>query len=679
VIKNSINEKLVLSFVLIGTIAIVLVTAVTFYYQKSALLDRTYEQLTSLRHVKKKIVEDYFHERIQDVEKIANSREFDLLKNAFQSGKEADIQQAELGFQSYLSAFVASNTNYSAYTFQLKPRAKQNVDTIFFTESRIDTLDMQYDLFANYRIPMDEKKVLTFSIQFGSDLINKLVYEDNNQIGLGTSGEIYLVGDDYIMRSKSRFFEKKSCVVKNECVQNALNGKEGVADIRDYRNVEVLSSYAPLSIPNLNWVILAEIDYREAMIPIDDSRRKIMFIGIILMTITFLVAFLISKTISAPIVKLKDASIHVGEGNFDVELIKSSNDEIGDLTDTFNRMTAKLKEQNLALHEREERLNHFYKATNDGIVLHDNNETILFNQALSKLSGYSENELYEISIQQLIPDYTVLVSGQQEAMTIESMLNKKNGESIPIEIQQSKIELNGKKVNATVIRDICKRKSVENDLKIERRKRLRAVIDGQDSERQRLSRELHDGLGQSLIATKLKLEAIQESQFEGSEEMIRDIRESFDNTIDEVRRISNNLMPAALEEFGIQAALRLLAEEIGDKKNMHIDFEARGEFLLLTKRARIYLFRIAQEALNNIVKHAQASNVKLSLCQIEQKIELKIEDDGIGFDSKNIQSQTSNGLYNIRERVNLLHGSLEIFSQKGKGSVINVLIPLDNM
>ena len=154
--------------------------------------------------------------------------------------------------------------------------------------------------------------------------INNIIYEDDPKSGLGESGEVYLVGSDFEMKSNSRFkgYSFGNTTVQTESVQQALNGNEDVGIFKDYRGVEVLSAYAALKIPGLRWVLLAEIDYKEAIIPIQTSKGTIMFISIILMTVTFLLAFLISKRISSPIIKLKNATIDVGEGNFDLQLEK---------------------------------------------------------------------------------------------------------------------------------------------------------------------------------------------------------------------------------------------------------------------------------------------------------------------------------------------------------------------
>ncbi|MBT7995435.1 MAG: HAMP domain-containing protein [Bacteroidetes bacterium] len=690
-IKNSINEKLVLSFVLIGTFAIVLVSSVTFYYQKNALLDRTFDQLTSLRYVKKKMIENYFENRLHDIDLISSSYEFNKVLESMHNRSEGTVFYNGHELDKLIGQLAMSNQNYSGYSLLIDQNQINSLGInisdfageAFLFETKLDNMMAGSSIGIGKQLMGNEEFMGLFILHISPDIINKLVYEDDPEIGLGKTGETYLVGSDYYMKSNSRFTDNSyaDIKVKTHGVVSALNENEGSGIFDDYRGVEVLSSYTILRLPGLNWVLLAEIDYKEALIPIDKSRSTIMFIGIILMTITFLVAFLTAKTISAPIVKLKEASINVGQGNFNLQLDRSSNDEIGELTDTFNAMVSQLKSQTEELHERGERLKHFYEATHDGIVLHKHNKTLLFNQAISKLSGYTEAELYDKKMDDIVLNYQLLINKKinDSALVVESILQKKNGLNLQIEIQESQIEYKGQVINATVIRDISKRKAVENDLKTERRRRLRAVIDGQDAERQRLSRELHDGLGQNLIATKLKLEMTTDKKSSESVDIIREIGESFDKTIDEVRRISNNLMPAALAEFGIAAALRLLSEEMGEKKDLEVYFKSKGEFTLLTSQAKTYLFRIAQEALNNVIKHANAKSIKLSLMQNDFKVVLKIEDDGCGFDPQNIQSISSNGLYNMRERVNLLQGSLEIFSLAGKGTQISVTIPIDNM
>ena len=205
---------------------------------------------------------------------------------------------------------------------------------------------------------------------------------------------------------------------------------------------------------------------------------------------------------------------------------------------------------------------------------------------------------------------------------------------------------------------------------------LQSVIDGQEMERQRLSRELHDGLGQLLIAMKLKLESINHTDMSKIRYMISHIKDLFDKTIDEIRRISNDLMPTVLNEFGLEKAMRRLCEEISEYAKIKIEYTYKGEFESIGKRAKMYLYRITQEALNNIYKYAEASQANVNLLCNENNITLEIIDNGKGFTFESQQFKGGNGLRNMSERTNLLGGLIEIKTSTGKGTHIHIEIPL---
>ena len=214
------------------------------------------------------------------------------------------------------------------------------------------------------------------------------------------------------------------------------------------------------------------------------------------------------------------------------------------------------------------------------------------------------------------------------------------------------------------------------ELQNERTGRIQSAIDGEESERQRLSRELHDGIGQSMLALKLRLESllyIDESQIK---ENIKILKSQFDETIDEIRRISNNLMPSLLEIFGITIALRNLCHEIGDHTGMKITFESQGNVDIPNTRFMTYIYRITQEALNNIVKHSAATEVQIKLSRTEEMIILLIRDNGKGFIPEEVAMENGNGLYNMRERVYLLQGTFNIDTAINKGTNIKVKLPL---
>ncbi len=331
--------------------------------------------------------------------------------------------------------------------------------------------------------------------------------------------------------------------------------------------------------------------------------------------------------------------------------------------------------------EREERLKHFYDATLDGILLHDNGQLLLVNHAVSILTGYSEGELIKMSVNDILQERH---SGSGfkiplKPYTYETMALKKDGKKFPIEVQESAIEYRGKMIIASVIRDITKRIEVEKQLKEERLKRLSWVIDGQEIERQRLARELHDGLGQVMIALKLKLESIEISD-EKDRKRFDDLKALTNKTIDDIRRMSNNLMPLGLKEFGIINALRKLCNETAESTSIVIDFEADSNInpKMLTNKCIMYLYRIAQEALTNSVKHAESSTISVKLEKKQNFYILTILDNGKGFKFGTTHKYVGNGIYNMRERAYMLGGTFNVHSEIGKGTEVRVEIPLNH-
>jgi PAS domain S-box-containing protein len=342
-------------------------------------------------------------------------------------------------------------------------------------------------------------------------------------------------------------------------------------------------------------------------------------------------------------------------------------------------MALQLKNMTGDLREREERLKHFYNATLDGILLYDGGKPVLINQAMLKLTGFTEEEIMRMNIGKIIN----FESGcgpmgiPEKPYSCETLLLKKDGSTIPVEIQFSSIEYYSKLITAAVIRDISRRVKIEKELHDERLKRLSSVIDGQEIERERLSRELHDGLGQELIAIKLKLESTVEHADEKTQKIIGDLRNEFNRTIDEIRRMSNDLMPSGLQEFGLANAIRKLCNNISDNSDITTTVEVDNFPENPDNKITMYLYRIVQEAINNSVKHAEASEICVKLSADAQFVCLTVHDNGKGFNFDNDHNFSGNGLYNMRERVNMLKGKIKINTAPGKGTEIDIQIPIN--
>jgi len=205
---------------------------------------------------------------------------------------------------------------------------------------------------------------------------------------------------------------------------------------------------------------------------------------------------------------------------------------------------------------------------------------------------------------------------------------------------------------------------------------LRRVVAGQEVERRRLARELHDETGQALTSILLGLRAVDDA---GSSDTVAkavgDLRELVVATLQDVRRLAVQLRPKALDDFGLAPALERLVQTFSESSGIDVDLEARlGEERLPTE-VETTLYRIVQEALTNVVKHAEASKVSILLVRRDTSATVVIEDDGVGFDPGGVK-ESSLGLEGMRERAELHEGRLTVETSPGAGTTIAVEVPV---
>ena len=199
-------------------------------------------------------------------------------------------------------------------------------------------------------------------------------------------------------------------------------------------------------------------------------------------------------------------------------------------------------------------------------------------------------------------------------------------------------------------------------------KSLESLIAGEEKERFRIATELHDGVNGDLSAIKHKLNALQEY----STNTINEVIGMLDKSCDQVRAISHNLVPPALEKFDLRTATSDYCLEMNTIHKPKISFQYVGEEVNLSKNIEVNLFRIIQELVTNSIKHADASEINVQLSMLDNMLQLTVEDDGKGYDSENIKSEGI-GLSNIKYRVDYLNGELDISSNE-QGTYVNILI-----
>lgn len=226
----------------------------------------------------------------------------------------------------------------------------------------------------------------------------------------------------------------------------------------------------------------------------------------------------------------------------------------------------------------------------------------------------------------------------------------------------------------------------ENDLnqsriaELEKEKQLlagEAVIKGQDEERSRLAKDLHDGLGGLLSGVKSSLTNMKSNVILDADNALVFERslDMLNHSIAELRRVAHNMMPEVLVKFGLAEALKSYCAGLTESQLFKIDFQSIGMESRLASNTEIFIYRIVQELLSNTAKHAKATQVLVQLARQNGEVSITVEDDGVGFDTSLIQNTTGAGWANIQSRVEYLKGKLDVQSAFGQGTSVHITIP----
>jgi two-component system, NarL family, sensor histidine kinase UhpB len=214
-------------------------------------------------------------------------------------------------------------------------------------------------------------------------------------------------------------------------------------------------------------------------------------------------------------------------------------------------------------------------------------------------------------------------------------------------------------------------------LEHERRDSGRRTVAAQEDERRRLALELHDEIGQSLTGVVLQLESLSRLAPEPLVPLVHEVQESARATVEDVREIARGLRPDLLDTLGLRAALVALSTSFAERTGLHIERRLDGNLPSLAHEDEIAVYRIAQESLTNVARHAAATRVQLTLSQANRCVVLRVRDNGLGFDPDRTEPGT--GLRGMRERALLAGGQLEIAPIRPRGTEVRLEIPAQSI
>jgi len=348
-----------------------------------------------------------------------------------------------------------------------------------------------------------------------------------------------------------------------------------------------------------------------------------------------------------------------------------------------------------ALRDANDRYHQTINSVMDAIIAVDASHNILlFNPAAERMFGFPKRDIIGQPLSRLVPerareahalhmDRFMCTQGESRAMAsnLEITGLRADGTEFPIESTISQTMIEGRPQLTAVLRDIARRRRAEEDLR-EMNRQLRSLSaslqEVREQERTRIAMELHDDLGQQLTGLKLELSWLGARLKEGRQatpDEVGAMRQLLDTAIASVRRIATDLRPLILDDLGFGEAVAWQTAEFAKRSGLDITLELEAQALVKDDVLATALFRIVQESLTNVVRHAGATRVKVSLTSAGSELLLTVRDDGAGIAAGG-RTGIGIGLVSMRERATALGGKFNIVGVPGNGTTIEVTLPL---
>ena len=460
------------------------------------------------------------------------------------------------------------------------------------------------------------------AIQISMDEVNRVMTGNGHwrEEGFGETGQAYMVNAANALRSGLRHGDAPGAPVQGSGTAETADGKR-------------LRSWTPLAVADVQWWLVAEMDAGEALAPVGRLRLRIIAYGLLLAGGFLLLARWLGQGVTAPVLALAEGARRLGARDFRARIATKRTDEIGELAESFNRMAADLEQTTMSKQAVDDILGSLLNA----VFVVEGGRVTRANPAAGQLLGYTPEEM----MGRAAPVEHVAVG----RAAVETELTRRDGTRVPVLVTAGRLE-NGGVVYAA--QDIS-----------ELRRLAGRLIAAQEDERRRIARELHDDFSQRLAAAAI-------SAGQGRQEAVR---VQIGALADELHALSRRLHPAMLDDLGLEAAIAAECRASFERGGPPVDFAVEGTIAAATAEENLAIYRILQEGLRNVARHADAQQVTVRL----RAHEIRITDDGRGFDTAT--ATPGLGLASMEERVRLLGGQWTLRTAPGEGTEIVARFP----
>jgi PAS domain S-box-containing protein len=564
-------------------------------------------------------------------------------------------------------------------------------------------------------------KVGVLAIQIAVGEVNRVLTggREWNQQGMGTTGQVYVVGPDNTLRSDPRpelvaalpdavreqVRRNRTAVLSvalpEQMATQIRSAERGAEVATDLRGVQVLRSHAPLSIGGLDWTVVAEIAADEALEPVSRLRMRILAIGVVVGLLFWAASLWLANSVTRPVQALVAGVRRLGTRDFGARIPVPSDDEFGHLAATFNRMAEDLEQTTVSKGELDRTLGSLINAV---LVIVQDPESAATgwgearirsaNPAALSLLRYSAEELAALPLSAIVEDsdgkWTEMLErrlmqhGRFEAE--EAFLRARDGRTVPVLFTAARLPDEPGKPAGIVCaaQDITARREAEQAVRQKQRQLevlARKLLTAQEEERSRLARELHDDVTQRLASLAIEagnIERLPPGATDRWRAGLDSIKRQLGQLSDDIHSLSRRLHPATLDDLGLVAAVESECRRFFERGGPPVELDFAGNLENLPRDTQLTIYRILQEALRNVLRHAAAANVSVQLRAGAEVLHLSIADDGHGFDRGREGWQAGLGLASMEERANLLGGTFSVASQPGHGTRIEVRLPLNS-